>query len=53
LEERGLIPDLAVPHPFAPHAAPGSAIKKPAKKLFRVLAGIGYKPKRLFATLSF
>jgi hypothetical protein len=28
----------------------GSAIKKPAKKLFRVLAGMGYKPKRLFAT---
>jgi len=28
----------------------GSAIKKPAKKLFRVLAGMRYKPKRLFAT---
>ncbi len=26
------------------------AIKKPAKKSFRVLAGIGYKPKRLCAT---
>jgi hypothetical protein len=27
-----------------------SAIKKPAKKSFRVLAGICYKPKRLCAT---
>jgi len=26
------------------------AIKKPAKKSFRVLAGISYKPKRLCAT---
>jgi len=26
------------------------AIKKPAKKSFRVLAGINYKPKGLFAT---
>jgi len=26
------------------------AIKKPAKKSFRVLAGVSYKPKRLCAT---
>jgi hypothetical protein len=37
-------------HPFAPPVGSGSDIKKPAKKLFRVLAGMGYKPKRLFAT---
>jgi hypothetical protein len=29
------------------------AIKKPAKKSFRVLAGMGYKPKRLLATFLF
>jgi hypothetical protein len=34
------------------HLLPGAdaGIKKPAKKSFRVLAGIGYKPKRLCAT---
>jgi hypothetical protein len=36
--------------PFSLRVGSGSAIKKPAKKLFRVLAGMGYKPKRLFAT---
>jgi len=29
-----------------------AAAKKPAKKLFRVLAGTGYRPKRLCPTLS-
>jgi len=39
--------------PHNPYTLPigsGITIKKPAKKLFRVLAGMGYKPKRLFAT---
>jgi hypothetical protein len=32
------------------HVSFGSATKKPGKKLFRVLAGMAYKPKGLFAT---
>jgi hypothetical protein len=34
-----------------PHVGFYADIKKPAKKSFRVLAGICYKPKRLCATL--
>jgi len=35
---------------FNPHVGFYADTKKPAKKSFRVLAGIRYKPKRLCAT---